>query len=69
MAASTIVSIALKPQGFLHESTLHPHETIESAPGEGAGGGGTWLKEVNGDVPLDGGRIFTTGLTIMGLHF
>ena len=63
--------MALKPQGFLHESTLHPRETIESAPGEGAGRGwgGTCLKEVNGDVPLDGGRIFTTGLTIMGLHF
>ena len=23
----------------------------------------------NGDFPLDGGRIFTTGLTIMGFHF
>ena len=30
--------------------------------------GGTSLKEANGDVPLDGGRIFTNGLTIMESH-
>ena len=33
-------------------------------------GGGSSLKEANGDIPPAGwGRIFTTGLTIMGLHF
>ena len=31
-------------------------------------GGGTSLKEANGDVPLDGGRLFTNGLTIMESH-
>ena len=36
----------------------------------GARGGGVLpSKRTTGDVPLDGGRIFTTGLTIMGLHF
>ena len=34
------------------------------------GGGGTPLQEANRDVPLDGaGRIFTTGVTIMGRIF
>ena len=38
-----------------------------SVPG---GGGGSSLLEASGDVSLDGvGRIFTTGLTIMELHF
>ena len=32
-------------------------------------GGRTSLLAANWDVPLDGGRIFTTGLTIMGSHF
>ena len=31
--------------------------------------GGTPLQEANRDVSLDGGRIFTTGVTIMGSHF
>ena len=33
------------------------------------GDGGISLKEANGDVPAGWGRIFTTGLIIMGLHF
>ena len=36
---------------------------------EGGGDGGISLKEANGDVPAEWGRIFTTGLIIMGLHF
>ena len=32
------------------------------------GGGGTSLKEANGDVTLDVGRLFTNGLTIMESH-
>ena len=36
---------------------------------EGEGDGGISLKEANGDVPAGWGRIFTTGLIIMGLHF
>ena len=35
----------------------------------GGGGGGISLKEANGDVPAGWGRIFTTVLIIMGLHF
>ena len=31
-------------------------------------GGGPSLKEANGDVPLDVGRLFTNGLTIMESH-
>ena len=37
--------------------------------GGGGGDGGISLKEANGDVPAGWGRIFTTGLIIMGLHF
>ena len=38
----------------------------------GAGGGGTPLQAANRDVPLAAGgwgRIFMTGVTIMGSHF
>ena len=35
----------------------------------GVGGGGVLPRKANGDVPVDWGRIFTTGLTIMGSHF
>ena len=35
----------------------------------GRGDGGMDLKEANGDVPAGWGRIFTTVLIIMGLHF
>ena len=38
-------------------------------PGGGGGEGGTSLQEANGDVSLDGAGIFTTGLTILRLHF
>ena len=41
----------------------------EGGGGGGGGNGGISLKEANGDVPAGWGRIFTTGLIIMGLHF
>ena len=35
----------------------------------GRAGGALPYKEANGDVPLDGGRIFTTRLNINGVAF
>ena len=62
----------------LHKRNLSIRKTIglvQSAIGTkpeelrvGGGGGGTSLKEANGDVPLDVGRLFTNGLTIMESH-
>ena len=61
----------------LHKRNLSIRKTIglvQSAIGTKpeelrvVGGGGTSLKEANGDVTLDVGRLFTNGLTIMESH-
>ena len=52
---------------FIEHESLNEHLAICiqcSTPG-----GCTSLLEAYGEVPLDGGRIFTTGLTTMGSHF